>query len=191
MWDFQDLSILTLRSSLRKLSPLLRPPPHWRRSQRGRITSGCPLSPRRRFRPSNNGRHNRPKYKGAGEKFLLLGRHHVQHIPGRFGRPMYELITQRRVSRVSPTGQEITHGVQGPRSVDNMEVELREQLMPTCLAWRWTRRGFAVLRSPIFNATVVRTDLQAPVPHPTMPFEKRRHYGVAFFLSRAPIQLTA
>ena len=120
-----------------KLSLLLPLPPYWRRSQRGWITRGCPLSPRRRFRPSNNGRHNRPKYKGAGEKFLLLGRHHVPHIPGRLGRPMYGHITQRRASRVSPTGQEITHGVHWPRSVNHMEVEFREQFMPTRLS-AWT-----------------------------------------------------
>ena len=153
-----------------KLSLLLRPPPHWRRSQRGWITSGRPLSPRRHFRPSNSGRHNRPKYKGAREKFLLHGRHHVPHIPGRLGHPMYGHITERRVSRVSPTGHEITHGVHWPRSVNHMEVEFREQLMPTCFAWRGTPHGFEVLRSPIFKATVVRTDLHALVPHPTMPF---------------------
>ena len=72
-----------------------------------------------------------------------------------------------------------------------MEVEFREQFMPTCLAWRRTPHGFEVLRSPIFKATVVRTDLHALVPHPTMPFLKRGHYGVAFFLPRAPIQLAA
>ena len=69
-----------------------------------------------------------------------------------------------------------------------MEVEFREQLMPTCLARRGTPHDFEVLRSPIFEATVVCTDLHSLVPYPTMPFEKCRHYGVAFFLARAPIQ---
>ena len=153
-----------------KLSLLLRPPPHWSGSQRGWITRGCPLSPRRCFRPSNNWRHNRPKYKGAGEKFLLLGRHHVPHIPGRLGCPMYGHITERRVSRVSRTGQEITHGVHGPQSVNHIEVEFTEQLIPTCFARRETPHGLEVLRSPISKATVVRTDLHALVPQPTMPF---------------------
>ena len=58
--------------------------------------------------------------------FLFLGCHHVPHIPGRLGRPMYGHIAQRRVSRVSPTGQEITHGVHGPRAVTHMEVKLRQ-----------------------------------------------------------------
>ena len=170
MWDFQDSFILAIRSSLRSFLFCFVPPPHWSRSQGGWITRGRPLSPRRRFRPSNNGRHNCPKYKGAGQKFLLLGRHHVPHIPGRLARPMYGHITPRRVSRVSPTGQEITHSVHGPRGVNHMEVEFREELMPTCLAWRGTPHGFKVPRSPIFKATVVRTDLHSLVPHPTMPF---------------------
>ena len=191
MWDFQVFFYLDSSLQSPKLSLVLRPPPHWRRSQRGWITSGRPLSPKRRLRPSNNGRHNRPKYKGAGVKFLLLGRHHVLHIPGRLGRPMYGHITQRRSSRVSPTGQEITHGVHWPRSVNDMEVEFGEQLMPTCLALRGTLHNFEILWSPIFKATAVRTDLHALVPHPTMPFQKRRHYGGAFFLPRAPIQLAA
>ena len=141
-----------LGNSVQPLKPslLLRPAPHWNRSQRGWITRGCPLSPRRRFRSSNNGRHNRPTYKGASEKFLLLRRHHVPHIPRRLGRPMYGHITQRWVSRVSPTGQEITHGVHGPRSVNHMGVKFREQLMPTCLARRGTPHCYEVLRSPSF-----------------------------------------
>ena len=52
-----------------------------------------------------------PKYKGAGEEFLVLGCHHVPHIPVRLSRPMYGHIAQRRVSRVSPAGQESTHRV--------------------------------------------------------------------------------
>ena len=51
-----------------------------------------------------------------------------------------------------------------------MEVEFSEQLMPTRLAWRGTPNGFEVVCSPIFKATVVRTDLHPLVPHPTMPF---------------------
>ena len=158
----------SLQSS--KLSLLLRPPPPLEPKPEGVDHRGFPLSPGRCFRPSNNGRHSRPKYKGAGEKFLLLGRHHVPHIPGRLGRPMYGHIIQRRVSRVCPTGQEITHGVHRPQSVNHMEVELREQLMPMFVARRRTPHGFEVLCSPIFKATVVRTDLQALVPNPTMPF---------------------
>ena len=63
--------------------------------------------------------------------------------------------------------------------------------MPTCLAWRGTPHVFKVLRSPVFKATVVRTDLHSLVPRPTMPLETCRHYGVALFFPRAPIQLAA
>ena len=63
--------------------------------------------------------------------------------------------------------------------------------MPTRLAWGGTPRGFKVLRSPFFKATVVRTDLQSLYPHSTMSFEKCRHYGVAFLFLRGPIQLAA
>ena len=104
---------------------------------------------------------------------------------------MYGHIAQRWASRVSPTGQEITHIVQGPRGVNQMEVKLREQFMPEHLAWGGAPHGFKVLLSPIFKATAVRTDLHSLVPHPTMPFEKCRHYGVALFFPRAPIQLAA
>ena len=104
---------------------------------------------------------------------------------------MYGHIAQRRVSRVSPTGQEITQAVHGPRGVDYMEIKLREQLMPARLTWRGTPRGFQVLNIPIFKATVVCTDVQLLVPHPTMPLEKCRHYGAAFFFPWAPIQLGA
>ena len=100
------------------------PPPEWSRSPRRWITRGRLASPVRRIRPSNNGRHHHPKYKGACEKFLLLGRHHVPHIPGRLGGPMYGHIAQRRVSRVSQTGQEVTHGVHGPWGVNHMEGKL-------------------------------------------------------------------
>ena len=104
---------------------------------------------------------------------------------------MYGHIAKRRVSRVRPTGQEITHGVNRPGGVNHMEVNFREQLMPTCLAWTGTSHHFKVFRSPIFKQTVVRTDIHSLVPHPTMPFEKCRHYGVALFFPRAPIHLTA
>ena len=132
---------------------LLRPPPPLEPRPEGWITRGRPNSPRRRLRPSNNGRHNRPKHKGAGKKFLFPGRHHVPHIPGRLDRPMYGHIAQRRVSRVSPKGQEITQGVQGPRSVNHIQVKLREQLMPRRLAWRGSPNGCEVLYSRIFKAT--------------------------------------
>ena len=165
------LFILAIRSSCRSFFFGFAPPPPW-------ITRGRPLSPgpRVRARSSNNGRHNRPKYKGAGEEILpFRRRHHVPHIPVRLG----------------PTRQEITHGVHGPRGVNRMEVKFREQLMPTCLAWTVTPHGFKVLRSPLFKATVVRTDLHSLVSDPTMSFEKYRHYGVALFFPLAPIQLAA
>ena len=92
---------------------------------------------------------------GRDLRYLLLGRHHVLHIPGHLGRPGYGHIAQCQVSRVCPTGQEVTHGVHRPRSVNHMEVEFREQLMPTCLASRGTPHGFLDLCSPVFKATVV------------------------------------
>ena len=186
---------LSLGNSLQssKLFCSLRPPLQWSRSPRGWITRGRPNSPGRRIRasPSNSGRPNGPINKGAGEEFLLLSRHHVPHVPGRLGRPMYGHIAQRQVSRVSPTGQEITHGLNGPRGVNHMEVKFQEKLMPTRLAWRGTPHGFEVLRSPIFKATVVRTDLHSLALNPTMPLEKCRHYGVVLLFPQAPIQLAA
>ena len=143
------------------------------------------------MRPSNNGGHNCPKYKGMGEKFLPLGRHNVPYIPGRVGPPMYGHIIQCWVSRVRPTGQEIIHGVRGPRGVNHMGVQFREQIMPTHAAWGGTPHGFEVLWSPISKATVVCMDLHSLVPHPTMPLEKCRDYGVAFFFLLAPIQSAA
>ena len=104
---------------------------------------------------------------------------------------MYGHITQRRVSRISPTGQKITHGIHKPWGVNDMEVKFPEQFMPRRLRWRGTPHGFTVLRSPIFKATVLRTDLHSLVRHPTMPLEKRRHCGVAFFFLWAPIKLAA
>ena len=107
--------LFNLGNSLKfsKLFLSLRPPPHWSRSPRGWITRGCPLSPGRRVRArsSNNRRHIRPKYKGAGGEFFILGRHHVPHIPVSLSCPMHGHIAQRRVSRVSPAGQESTHRV--------------------------------------------------------------------------------
>ena len=88
-------------------------------------------------------------------------------------------------------GHEITHGVHGRWGVYHMEVKFRKQFMPTCLASRRTPRIFKVLRSPIFKATVVSTDLHSLVLHPTMPFGKCRHYAIALFFPRAPIELAA
>ena len=134
---------------------------------------------------------NRPKYKRAGEELPLLGRHHVPHIYGRLGHPMYGHITLRQVSRVVPTRQGITHRGSGPRGVNHMEVKFRERLMPTRLALRGPPHSFKVLRSPIFKATVVRTDLHSLVHHPAMPLEKCRHYVVALLFAWAPPQLAA
>ena len=72
-----------------------------------------------------------------------------------------------------------------------MEVKLREQFMPMCLARRGTPDGLEALCSRIFKATVVGTDLHSLVLHPTSLLEKCRHYGVALFFPRAPIQLPA
>ena len=113
MWDLKDFLCWQFAPIFEAFS-FASPPPTWSRSKRAWITRRRPLSPRRRLRPSNNGRHNRLKYKGAGEKFLLLGRHHVPHIPGRLSHLMYGHIAQRRVSRVRRMGQEINHVVHGP-----------------------------------------------------------------------------
>ena len=51
--------------------------------------------------------------------------------------------------------------------------------------------GFEVFGSPIFTATVIRTDLQSFVLHPTMLFEQCRNYDVALFFPRATIHLAA
>ena len=51
--------------------------------------------------------------------------------------------------------------------------------------------GFEVFGSPILNATVLRTDLQSFVLHPTMLFEQCGNYNVALFFSRATIHLAA
>ena len=89
MWDFQDFFILIICSSLRSLLFCFVPPPPLEAKPEGVDHTRVPLVPRCRFRPSNNGRHNRIKYKGTREKFLLLGRHHVLHIPSCLGRPVY------------------------------------------------------------------------------------------------------
>ena len=89
------------------------------------------------------------------------------------------------LSRVRPTGQEITNRLHGCRGVNHMEVKFRVQSMATCLAWGRTAHGFQVLCTPIFKATLVHTDLHSLVTHPTMPLEKNRHYAAALFFPTA------